>query len=76
MGFIERYQQTNNCFPTENEVQAWAKVNLNDMAIWFYTNKPDILKTWGTDGKDYVVGVWRGEWIQYYSSWDKKSFSQ
>jgi hypothetical protein len=76
VGFIEHYRETNNCLPNENEVQTWAKVNLDDMPIWFYTNRPDFLQTWGSNGKDYLVGVWRGEWIQYYSSWDKMSFSQ
>jgi hypothetical protein len=76
VGFIERYQKTNSSLPNEIEIQAWAKVNFNDMPVWFYTNKPDFMEVWGSKSNDYVVGVWRGEWIQYYRSWDKKTFSQ
>lgn len=33
------------------------------------------MSDWGKDKFDFVVGKWRGEWNQYYRSWDHKGFN-
>ncbi|HSY75148.1 MAG TPA: hypothetical protein VK810_06740 [Dongiaceae bacterium] len=74
--YVVEFRDSKGRLPTEEELKRLAKTNYENEAVWYYTNKPDFMKAWGTPGKDFVVGVWRGEWIQYYSSWDKKDFSE
>jgi hypothetical protein len=74
--YVEGFRNSKGRLPTEEEFNSWAETNFENKAVWYYTNKPPFMKNWGTPGKDFVVGAWRGEWTQYYSSWDKKDFSE
>ena len=74
--YVEGFRDSKGRLPTEEEFNIWAETNFENKAVWYYTNKPPFMKDWGTPGKDFVVGAWRGEWTQYYSSWDKKDFSE
>jgi len=74
--FVEKFRDSKGHLPSEVEFNSWAETNFENKAVWYYTNKPNFMRTWGISGKDFIVGAWRGEWIQYFSSWDKKSFSE
>ncbi len=73
---VESFRVSIGRLPTEEEFNNWAETNFESKAVWYYTNKPDFMKDWGLQGKDFVVGTWRGEWVEYYRSWDKKAFTQ
>jgi hypothetical protein len=73
--FIEGFQSSNGRLPTDTELKNWTQTH-EEYAVSYFTNKPPFMDKWGVAGKDFVVGVWRGERFWYYSSWDKKSFSE
>ena len=43
--------------------------------VEYYPQKPDFVSDWGTPGRDFLVGAWRGEWMHYYQSWNGKDFA-
>src|SRR5260221_8447348 len=63
--YVEDFRNSKGRLPTEEEFNSWAETNFENKAVWYYTNKPPFMKNWGTPGKDFVVGAWRGEWTQY-----------
>jgi len=74
--YVEIFRNSTGRLPTKAEINSWAETNYENQAVWYFTKKPDFMKDWGITGKDFVVGKWRGEWIQYYSSWNKSSFTK
>ena len=73
--YVSNFRDSKGCLPSEEEFNTWAETNFNNEVVWYYTNQPPFMKTWGVDGRDFVVGIWMGEWIQCYSSWAQKTFS-
>jgi hypothetical protein len=73
--FVENFQIKNGRLPTNEEFEEWSNDHFSQQGAWYYYEKPIFMNQWGIPGKDFVVGAWRGEWIEYYQSWDKKSFA-
>ena len=69
---IEQFRADNGRLPTDDEFKIWD----HGFAKLYYSHKPDFCDSWGEDGRDFLIGVWRGEWFEYYQSWDKKTFSE
>ncbi|HEV2693126.1 MAG TPA: hypothetical protein VG347_09555 [Verrucomicrobiae bacterium] len=72
--YVETFRDSQHRLPSDAEFQAWASTNRENKAVWYYTKKPSFMSDWGSPGRDFVVGAWRGEWTEYYRSWDKKTF--
>ena len=69
---IEQFRINTGRLPTDEEFKIWDQGS----AKLYYRHKPDFCSSWGEDGKDFLVGAWRGEWFEYYQSWDKKTFTE
>ena len=67
---IEQFRINTGRLPTDEEFKVWDRGS----AKLYYSHRPDFCSSWGEDGKDFLVGAWRGEWFEYYSSWNKKHF--
>ena len=73
---IEQFRMKSGRLPTDEEFRGWYDNNPQMSAKLYYSHKPEFCRSWGDDGKDFLVGAWRGEWFEYYQSWDKKTFSE
>ena len=73
---IEQFRMKSGRLPTDEEFEAWYRNNPQMPARLYFSHKPDFCSSWGEDGKAFLVGAWRGEWFEYYQSWDKKTFSE
>jgi hypothetical protein len=82
VNFVEGFKTEYKRLPTQEEFIKWEKEYNNENAESIYTEYirskseitgNDIHKFKNTDfSKDYAIGVWRGEWMKYYFSWNKK----
>ncbi|WP_353568556.1 hypothetical protein [Haloferula sargassicola] len=72
--YVEGFRDSQHRLPSEDEFKRWADTNRENKAVWYFTERPSFMSDWGTPDRDFVVGMWRGEWVQYYRSWDGKSF--
>src|ERR1039458_5353390 len=72
--YVEAFRDSQHRLPSDAEFQAWASTNCENKAVWYYQTKPAFMSDWGSPARDFIVGAWRGEWVQYYRSWDKKTF--
>jgi hypothetical protein len=72
--YVEVFRDSHERLPTTQEFEQWAQRTYDNKALWYYPEKPDFISDWGTQRRDFVVGAWRGEWVQYYRSWDHKTF--
>lgn len=70
--FVRDFQIKEKRLPTQSEFGAWEKrMKLNGD---YYSSKPPNQNEWGREGVDFIVGAWRGEWAEYFQSWDGKVF--
>jgi hypothetical protein len=72
---VEEVRRTTGRLPTDDEFKAWADATYTNKMIVYYQHRPDFCRTWGRDGQAFLVGTWRGEWVQYYCSWNGKDFA-
>jgi predicted membrane-bound mannosyltransferase len=72
--YVEAFRDSHHRLPLDTEFQAWVSTNRASDLAWYYFEKPSFMSDWGSPGRDFVVGAWRGEWIEYYRSWDRKTF--
>ena len=74
-GFVTSFRDEHGRLPTDAEFKAWAEKNRPGRRVEYHSQKPGFVPEWGTPGKDFLVGAWRGEWMTYYQSWDGKDFA-
>jgi len=81
--FISNFKNTNKRLPTSDEFYTWENGYYNDSSteasdvtkISYITSKEDVIiddqrKFENADWtKDYAIGIWRGDWNDYYFSW-------
>lgn len=71
--FVESFRDSHGHLPSDTEFREWAdKAYAGKEAVLYYSIKPKFMSDWGTPGRDFIVGAWRGEWFDFYRSWDKK----
>ena len=73
--FVTSFRDAQGRLPTEAEFKEWAGKNRPANPVEYYPQKPGFVSEWGTPGKDFLVGAWRGQWMLYYQSWDGKDFA-
>ena len=71
--FIEGFRSTNQRLPTVGEFKEWSEQHYPNQATWYYPVKPSFVHDWGRAGHDFVVGKWRGEYIHYFCSWNRRA---
>ncbi len=74
--WVETYRKANDGLPTEWEFREWADSEYENKLIEYYSEQPKFVNTWGVVGHDFVIGMWQGDWVHYYQSWDGKDFAQ
>ena len=72
---VETFRDTQGRLPTGPEFNSWAAKAFANKAVEYYPQKPLFVSGWGTPGRDFIVGAWRGQWMHYYQSWDGKDFA-
>ena len=78
--YIVSFRDTHGRLPTVEEVKDWASKTHKDESVIYYPNQPaypynhGFLAEWGVSGRDFVVGIWRGDTGRYYRSWDEKIY--
>lgn len=90
--FTDTFHQENDRLPSEAEFDNWAnlqtKSNRSHSEMFLETNldqiksrlnnpKEPLLQDFGAprDGS-YIIGLWRGEWNEYYVSWKQETTVQ
>ncbi len=73
--FVTSFRDAHDRLPTDAEFKAWTEKNPPAGRVEYYPQKPDFAPGWGTPGKDFLVGAWRGQWMLYYQSWDGKDLA-
>ena len=71
---VEELRHKTGRLPTDEEFGAWSEATYENKMIVYYQHRPDFCRTWGKEGEAFLIGMWRGEWVQYYCSWDGKDF--
>ncbi len=74
-GFVTSFRDAHGRLPTEADFREWVEKNPQPGAVEYYPQRPDFVADWGTPGRDFLVGAWRGQWMLYYRSWDGKDFA-
>ena len=72
--YVEQFREERGRLPSEEEFRSWSDSEYENHLIDYFPTKPDFVRDWGEPGHDFIVGRWRGEWVHYYSTWDKRSF--
>lgn len=72
--YVVTFRKDKGRLPTEIEFRTWSDIAYENKLIDYHSKKPDFIDDWGKEGHDFLVGVWRGEWIHYYSTWDDRNF--
>jgi len=73
--FVVGFREAQGRLPTGVEFNDWAVKADDKVRVEYYPKKPDFVSEWGTPGRDFIVGAWRGEWMHYYQSWNGKDFA-
>ena len=71
--FVIDFREKNKRLPTRREFLNRPRPNPNRAGDFYGTKSPD-LWFWGKEGVDFIVSDWRGEWMEYYQSWNGKVF--
>ena len=71
---VDQFRAETGRLPAEEEFEAWARVAYPDKSVFYYVHKPAFCRSWGAENRDFLVGIWRGEWVHYYCSWNGKDF--
>jgi hypothetical protein len=71
--YVESFRDSQHRLPTEEEFKGWASTNREDKTLLYHLEKPSFMPDWGDPGRDFIVGVWNGEIIEYYRSWDRET---
>lgn len=72
---VEEVRRTTGRLPTDKEFTAWSEATYDNKMIVYYQHRPAFCRTWGKEGEAFLVGMWRGEWVEYYCSWNGKHFA-
>ena len=67
---VEEVKRTTGKLPTDEDFTAWAEATNTNRMIVYYQQRPDF-----KEGDAFLIGAWRGEWVEYYCSWNGKSFA-
>ncbi len=73
--FVTSFREAHGQLPTEEEFKEWTAKNRAPGPVEYYPQRPGFVSEWGTPGKDFLVGAWRGKWMVYYQSWDGRDFA-
>ena len=73
--FVTSFRDANGRLPTGAEFKEWAGKNRPARQMEYYPQKPGFVSDWGTPGRDFLVGAWRGQWMLYYQSWNGKDLA-
>ena len=73
--YVEQFREERGRLPSEEEFRIWSDSEYENQLTNYFPTKPDFVRDWGELGHDFIVGRWRGEWVHYYSTWDKRNFS-
>ena len=87
VGFVEDFRVKSDTLPTKNEFDEWKSKDrtigaYSTRSIFFETEFDQINAVLGdqkiqksdfntSDVDLYIIGMWSGEWYEYYSSWTK-----
>ncbi len=72
---VETLRDAQGRLPTGAEFAEWAAKAAGQKRVEYYPQKPPFVSDWGTPGRDFIVGAWRGGWMHYYQSWNGKDFA-
>jgi hypothetical protein len=72
--FVASFRESHHRLPTDDEFQKWASKSDTMIGAQYFSKQPSFMKDWGVADRDFIVGAWRGEWMEYYRSWDKAVF--
>ncbi len=75
--FVKKFKQENNCLPSSDEFNKRESTGLYNYPQYIRADSDvvsnDLAKFKDADWKkDFAIGVWRGEWEEYYFSWTDK----
>ena len=73
--FVKEFRHEQARFPSQREFRAWSQQTAYLKSASFFPIKPKNQWRWGVTGRDFMIGVWGGEWFVYYQSWDGRVFS-
>jgi len=76
LNFIEGHKTKELELPSSILVEDFAKSEGIDFSIKYHISDPELTSHFGIIGEDYILGVWRGEWYEYYSSHNNKYFTE
>jgi len=75
--FVSDFRDEQGRLPNQVEFDAWAGHYSKAYKFSYFTNQPSGLRSWGVQGKDFVVGVrlaTNALTTDYFCSWDKRVF--
>lgn len=72
--FVKKFRIDHGRLPAQREFRKWAQSTEYQKSANYFSMKPKDFRGWGEIGSDFMIGIWRGEWFEYYQSWDGRVF--
>src|SRR5690606_1953213 len=77
--YVDSFRATHNRLPSKEELAAWAKDQPRALfppaavTIWTSSSQPYEHGLGSMPSDSYMLGLWRGEWWEYFAGWSGES---